>query len=465
MSQKSVLRFTKFNGGISDNDYGLDIPGSGIWSASVDVDSLCLRGNPSVGSGLTETNAFPNALVGFILASDGNYYAITLTASDFMKYDGSVWTKISDTGGNGVDVCDYKDYVYYTYPSNIGRYGTLSSSPSANDDWARVDEAAGSNSWGMMTVAGEKLWILNHTTNAIDSYDGTTFLPSALDFPSKWTLVNILPLGYKLAIALNYMGKGKICFWNMADASWNWEQEFPEKIFTMCNFLEGLAVITEKGDIYYTNGTSMTYLKGFEKGYLGQPCLTLANVRANSMIEHNHRIYIGVEFGGTSKYVNGLYSIGLSEGVWKLNCEKAYTSDDLMTAMGVSGTYLLFSYYDQSATDAMTFKIPGLTNAYNSFEWQSPVFDFGTGLKKYVNETEIFTKKLVASNSLVVSYEADYSGSWTALGTISTTGTTYTRLDVPYKGRKLRLKIVGTTSGTATPEVVEVRITAIIQGL
>lgn len=143
--------------------------------------------------------------------------------------------KATVTGETGFGLCVYKGNLYYSYAhsGNAGDIGKFDLSSTFDDDWgstvptggAALTGTANKTSFYQMIVGGNDIMYIANN-RYIASYDGTTFIPQALDLPTGWIINSIQWMSDRLWITADtgLIGANKVesalFIWDGTTDSW-----------------------------------------------------------------------------------------------------------------------------------------------------------------------------------------------------------------------------------------------------
>ncbi len=238
----------------------------------------------------TQAGAVTTLIKGLLdqaVASDATYatggnklYTLSSTAVT----NAGIWPHTIDkgtvTGELGEDVCYYQGKLYYSYnhSGSAGDIGMYDMASTFDDDWGSTvpsGAAALASAPHQMIVAGnDVMYIANG--RYVASYDGTTFIPQALDLPTGTVIQSIAWMADKLYITANnssLTGANKnraTCYiWDGTQTSW--EVAIPlfgtigalrEKNGTMFTFYQDISS-TGGFKLAYVNGSVLTDVQNY----------------------------------------------------------------------------------------------------------------------------------------------------------------------------------------------------------
>lgn len=234
--------------------------------------------NLTKGTQAASVTTLLKGIADFSITSDTTYgtggaklYKITSTE----VIGDATWPHAIDKGGVtaelGEDVAFYKGALYYSYnhSGSAGDIGTYDLSSTFDDDWgSTVPSGAAALQDGphQMVVAGnDTLYIANG--RYIASWDGTTFIPQALDFPVGTIVNSIAWMSDRLWCAVNrpnLTGANKnissLFVWDGTTDSW--EAEIRVMGYIGALFVKNGVLFIFYRDISSTGGYKLAYISG-----------------------------------------------------------------------------------------------------------------------------------------------------------------------------------------------------------
>jgi len=448
MAKNKVWKINQFYGGNAiDEKLGL-INQFADTSKGIDVfyKPSILRGNLKMET--VETGATAAGMIDFIDASDGVTYGYGYLAKGgantwmtLWKLTGTTWSAVgtASAGAPAEDgqVIEYKDYLYfYSRLNTIGRYGTLSSSPSYTEVWQTTTNSIVSN--GAMAIQKETLYIANG--NNVASWDGTTWTASTnFDLPSDWTIISLIPWGkYLIAAATSPESDtiSRMFFWDTSATSWEFAKDIPRgKLIGIVNIgdtIKGVVLnpvndsnhIGSLNVIEWTGGAVNVVWTHRVKG------LTSAstNFNNNALDSKDGILYIGGVIN-SSTGVGGIYTYGqpVPGGQYSFNHAIDVGAVVLEHFYSIKwiGSYLYASFLDNTGTDYKTVRTDDTTDAYEDIQYDSLIFDGDKPyMKKKIERIIVNTNALPANAQVTLKYKVDRASSWTSIGIMGTTGAT-----------------------------------------
>jgi len=404
-----------------------------------------LRGNLKMET--VETGATSARMIDFVKGSDGTTYGLGYLlyggANIYMtlwKLTGTTWSAAGTASASAPvedsQVVEYKDYLYcYTQTNKIGRYGTLSSSPTFTEDWQTTTNSLTIN--GPMAVTNNELYIANG--NLIASWDGTTWTPAAYTLPSQWTIVSMIPWGKYLALGVRLPGSvtSKLIFWDTAELTiWEFAKDCPEGeligIRNVGDVLKGLVLnpATDGDHDGYLNvidwrGGAVSVAHRKQLSGLVSSSLVFRN---NGLDSRNGTLYIG---GVTAIATNlgGIWAWGQPVPGGRFAFNHAFsmgtTTLQHFHCLKWIGSFLYASIYDSTGTDYKIVRSSSTASAYEDLSYDSLIFDGG---KPYMDKEMvdvILNHNALPANAVVtLKYKVNRASSWTTIGTSSTTSAT-----------------------------------------
>lgn len=282
MARKQII-WDDFSGGMSQNPFfgakGQYANSEGI---NIDVNLTNIpdeRGNYIYfGTNFSEIGASTvdqtSAITGFVhdpktgsSAGTSVNYAYNDSVGELYKIvgitrSGATISKVNDTTtAETKGLAYYNDGIFYSTGADIGRYGDLSGTPTADDDWMSTVATSGAvqndstADHPMHVHKDNKLYIGDgRYVNALET---TTYTNQALDIPIDYSVVAMDSFGNDLLIAANLAksgfarkGPAKVFFWNTFDDSfYRVEDVHIEEIRTIKYINGNLLVFSSRGEI------------------------------------------------------------------------------------------------------------------------------------------------------------------------------------------------------------------------
>lgn len=183
----------------------------------------------------------------------------TISASGFSDEDGE-------------DVCHYKGNVYYSFNEGVvqGDIGIYDKATTFNDDWgSTVPSGAAQLQYGphQIIVGGNDIMYIANGVY-VASWDGTTFIPQALDLPTGAVVQSLAWNQDRLYIAANtstLVGTNKptasVYIWDTVSSSWETEIRLMGNVGALHN-KNGTVFVWYRDMSDTTGGFKMGYING-----------------------------------------------------------------------------------------------------------------------------------------------------------------------------------------------------------
>lgn len=291
--------------------------------------------------------------------------------------------KAAVTSETGEDVAVYQGALYYSYnhSGNAGDIGKYDLSSSFDDDWgstvpsgaaALQNPAAANYTPHQMVVGGnDVLYIANG--RYVATYDGTTFVPQALDFPSDAIVMSIAWMSDRLWIAVQrpqlVVGnnlQSSIYVWDGTTDSWESEIKVTGAVTSL--FVKNNVLYLW----HYSNPASVIVRFGYVSGLQIIDLVTFQNPAPLyfNVSEYKDFIIWNVNGGTESKvFAYGVGDKGLNTRFFQ------YTSGGYIDAGGIAVPFsvpMISSFDSSGGTNIKFAKFSGYATGGN---WKSLMFD------------------------------------------------------------------------------------------
>lgn len=383
-------------------------------------------------------------------------------AGKLYKKATSTWAllrSVSDSDGEGLAV--YDDYLYYRRNETIGRYGALSGAASATDAWKGAGDGveADANYCPILTFQN---FVAFGNGRYLATWDGATFTSDALTFSPGWYVRDLAIRGDYLAIAvndsknINRTTRGKIYYWDGISSQYNFINEINDGagIGSLCGNQEVLYICpAHSGNIYMDTGriTKVKKVPFIEAGKTVQ-------IQPGGTTFFKGLFTFGTGLGTSEEVYRGVYQYGQPSKDYPLSLNFSYPlSHGTVTGSNVD-TGAVFSVGSQIYVGwkkDSTYGIDLLSTSVlqTAVTYQSRVLSLPK--EAAFDRIKVYTEPLASGESIVVSYKADRTASWTELGTISYAvhgASTSEVLNVGVRATdfELQLALAGSTSSMPT---------------
>ena len=399
-----------------------------------------LRGNLKMET--VETGAVSARMQDFIKGSDGTTYGYGYIAYGgantwmrLWKLSGTTWSAAgSATSSIPIEdgqVIEYKDYLYfYTQTNKIGRYGTLSSSPSFTESWQTTTNSITKH--GPMAIQKNTLYIANG--NNVASWDGTTWTASTnFDLPSGWTIVSLIAWGKYLVAGATSPEDDKVSrmfFWETSATSWEFAKDIPYgKLVGIRNIgdvIKGIVVDSASDADHIGSLNIIEWTGGVVKVVWTQKLEGMAAVanafRNNGLDSKGGVLYLGGVLDTTNN-IGGIWTWGQPIPGGRFAFNRAIvppsTTLQMFHCLRWIGTFLYASIYDNTSTDYRIIRTDDTTDVYEDIQYDSLIFDGDNPhITKEIKRIILNTKDLPANGVITLQYKTD-RGSWATIGTMT----------------------------------------------
>lgn len=461
---KQFLNQGKFNGGIAD-DEKTGIKDSFAWCRSVEVrkdpDKFYLLPKTVKESSTTVTDRVKWIVSAQPHATDA--YAYGHTGELWKRTSGGTWSSVRSVGGGGQGLEVYNDYLYYTQDTQIGRYGLLSGTPSATDNWQ-----TGLNDTSNYDFAPIKRFIhalaVGHG-NDLGWWDGTTWTAEKIVLPPGFQIRCLERWGQYLAIAA-WRGSNifdtedsVIFFWNGTSSTYN-HVEYVEAgaVNAMANHDGRLRFIAgHKGELFDYNGR-ITPIKRLPR--LTSPKYSEVFPGAMCVWDDMVRIGFSANTDDGSTHEQGVYTWG------RLNKDHAEVltydypiSTGTRTATTLKITCVagigrdLFIGWDDNGTYGVDV-VDEDNDPFASGVLETLIFDNEKRWKdKETMRTKVDFEALNANESVTAKYDVDRTGSWSTGVTANTAADFELREDYQKQFKELQVQVSLATTTTTSPKI------------
>jgi len=464
---KKILTQKYFYGGIAESKK-VGIEGSFFFGEKMNIfdepTEFSILPETSKVSGSTVTD-----LVKWVVSGapyDTNKYFYGSGGNIYKETSAGVWSKLQTTanaGGQGLEIHD--DYLYYTQDTQIGRYGTLSGTPSFTDDWQ-----TGLNSTATTDIAPIKAFkeglAVGHG-NYLGWWDGATWdadrlvLPPGLNIRSLEVLNEYLVIGTWRGTSITDNEEGYLFFWDGTSTTFNYFMPMAEG---GCN-----AMVNTQNRLFSVWGSSGGLYMNYEPFTKVQQIPKMTNdtymeVLSGAMTNWKNITYIGVS-GNTdnTSLKQGVYSFG-SKGIRYpevLNyCFPISTGTTTGTSLKIGAVKGMGNNLYIGWRDDTSYGVDKVTNSgdpYSSAYMETLIFDDNnTSGDKKITGILATHLPLASGESVQLSYKRDRASSYTDGDANDTENDTETYLPIPPQSRRFKewqVKCTIATTGTTTPTI------------
>lgn len=411
------------------------------------------------------------------------YYASS-GGSIYKRTAGGTWTDVAVLGNSGATNCRglavFQDYLFSFYNSGstvrADRFGPLSGVASWSNNFGTFANV--SSAYNIPTIAGQDnilyLGIKYNVASLSDATNAATINTSALDLPTKYTILSLEELGTNLLVGTINGNVADIFPWDRVSPSF----DLPAKtsfagIAGMKNINNIVyAVAGGYGDILQTNGTQIQTIKRLSR-FTEEPDIQFA-ITQNCIDLYDGGILFGIgKTAGSNNSTAGLYY--LKEGIWQTFTTTAGNGTSsgvtIGTVTNIGNKQWLVSW---SSGGTNRFDIINTSRRISSYGgyFISQTYQVGTRLEPRVFQSGKFqfAKALSSGQGIKIEYRLTSDASWTELDTFAYgdgSGSDRDNLgaitsfdfnpNIP-KAENVQFKISLTTntSNTATPELLYV---------
>lgn len=403
-------------------------------------------------------DASPHNALRYFYGDTGHIYSESSAGS---------WTDIrtvSNSGGQGMAV--HNDYLYYTQDSQIGRYGTLSSSPGFTDAWQTGLNNTSSVDFAPILAFKEGLAV-GHGNN-LGWWDGAVWVAAKLTLPPGFYIRSLTQVQEFLAIGAWRGGtnvtdseEGFIFLWDGTASTFNYffrTDGAPNALGNTKNRL--ISVQGSRGRIY-TDQEPFNLVHQIPKTEAGK----YLEILPGAITTWRGLTYIGVGVSDSTTIKHGIYSYGSTNSSLfpeALNYPHEI-STGTQTGTGVKvgaiagiGDSLYWSWKDGSSYGVD--KVSPSSNYAATATFVSLVHDGGRAGHDKMPKVLLFTHKaLAASESIQLGYKVDRAANFTTGTANSTVGSQKTRLVIPASRYKhFQFEAILTSASTTAPAITSI---------
>lgn len=355
------------------------------------------------------------------LSSDGTY-AYGTGGAKVYQFTGSAVTadanwphtidKAAVTSEDGEDVVKYGANTFYSYnhSGTAGDIGRWTGSAFDDDYMSTVPSGGAALTGGVphpMVVGGnDVLYIANG--NKVSSFNGTTFVTTALDLPVGEVITDLDWEHNRLYIGVNrpntsgVFNQASVYIWDTTSTSWEYQ----------------IKVIGRIGAVHAKNGTVLVFYHdqssdgGYKMAAVAQSTLqdivqfTDGLPGFHQVTEHkNHILFVA----GSKTWAFGAASNNLPTKLFQLS------------AAGASGG--ITNAFGTPIVAVSSSSLAKFTNYETDSQWKSILFDVASATTRSVlDRVVIFTDPLAEGAELDVTLKADYGNITKTLGSVAYSG-------------------------------------------
>lgn len=376
----------------------------------------------------------------YILDSNGRVWSNDISGSSslFVLLSGNTLT---NSNGNGIEI--YKDYLFVFRNAKIDVYGSLAASASSRtwtNDWKTMNTANGTNNSHFAKVGEDDIlyWCDAFYLGSLAQTTGNTFDPATAGSYTLTTKALTLPsfeitqcLEEQLTnLVIGTLTSNYLYSWDRTSTSFTIPIPMPEiGTYQLLNINKIVYILSGKrGNVYYTNGSSVTLLKSLPKYSTGTP---YPIITWGDMMSLNNNVCFGV---GTSSTASGVYAIQLAVGQLGQTIAGAIRHKGSVSAGNYNGNVLIptndgLTYYvawyngTYGGIDILDTATPTFYSNYESYI-ETDIIPVGTALQpKTFNRVEFkLDTPMVSGEKIRISMRNDLSTSYTVVFENTTVG-------------------------------------------
>lgn len=382
-----------------------------------------------------------------------------------------VWSSlrtVTNSGGQGLEI--HNDYLYYTQDSQIGRYGTLSGSPSFTDNWQTGLNDTSDTNFAPIKAFKEGLAV-GHG-NYLGWWDGSVWdvdrliLPPGLEIRSLEVLDEFLVIGTWRGTSITANEEGYLFFWDGISTTFNFFVAIPQGgcAALLNNKNRLLSSIGGSGDLF-VNYNPFQKVEIIPKLTIGK----YVEILPGAMTNWRGMAQIGV--GGntdSTSIIQGVYSYGNSNEQFPDALNYSFTISTGTTigttvkigALKGIGNNLYIAWQDGSSYGVD--KVINSNAPFTSATFESLIFDNEQVWKdKLALKLKATHLPLAANESVQLGYKINRASSYTIGTANTTTNSTETVLNISQsvaRFREFQSEVIlgaATTSPTITSITLE----------
>lgn len=408
----------------------------------------------------------------FILDSNGRVWSNA--AYGFNLISGNTLT---NAAGNGIEV--YKDYVFVFRNNKVDVYGPLTSAGASRawtNDWQTLNTADGKENSHFAKVGQDDIlyWCDGMYLGSLAQTVGRTFDPATAGtytFTSKALTLPSFEIANCLEEQLTNLIIGTttsnyLYSWDRTSTSFTIPIPMPEiGTYQMININKIVYILSgRRGNVYFTNGSSVNLLKSLPKYSTGTP---YPYIVWGDIMSLNNNVCFGVKALSSSASVtslsaSGIYAIQLSVGQLGQTVAGAIRHKGSPSAGNYNGNILIpkndgLTYYvgwyngTYGGIDILDTSTPTFYSNYESYI-ETDIIPIGTAYQpKTFNTIEIkLDTPLVSGEKVRVSARSDLNASYTQIFECTTAGSIDYAAPVTIQlGKWIQLKVeIQTISGS-----------------
>lgn len=403
------------------------------------------------------------------------------TGSAMYKRSGGSWSLDRSFSGvtplsEGPDVVTWNGSVWYTSKFNLGKLNVTTYADTYLTATLGESFPANDAAWKPMKPFLDKLYIGDgryiSTLDTAEVWDQT-----ALTLPTGYRIRTMEVIGDRLAIACggDSLTSGgaefsTVFFWDGTSDLYESKvevdaiggiQAMKEVDNILYLFARNVAPPAPAGiDLFFYNGSDFELIKTVNNAP-GETDSVFMN--RNAVANYNNNLIFGTsrDSGGTSQL----------HGIWKWGRKNRndprslilenLCSDGTESDVEIGAIKTIDNVYVFSNTTGSTNRVDVLstTTANSNARMESQVYELNNDDQKtLIKGVKVFMRPLAASTSAVVKYDIDESGSYTTLGTITSTNQDNILYGIYKRGDTIRLRIEMNSNGTDRPEIYKINL-------
>ena len=365
-------------------------------------------------------------LVKWFVQNGTTYYAYADDGK--IHSDATSWTSlrtVASSSGQGLEV--FNDYLYYAQNAQLGRYGALSGAPAFTDNYQTLDSDL---LFHPCKVFLNKLCV-GHLRKIGTLDSSSVWTDAAITLPIGWKIKSLevrgdfLYIGAWKGTAITDYEVGALFTWDGTSTTWNSVEFINESgVNALFNQNDTLyCAAGTRGNLYQVVGGNLVKIKRIP--LVG--ATSTAEIYPGAMTGFNGLLHVGVAGSTTSTTLyQGVYSWGQVEK----NYPNVLNFDYPISTGTVTGTGLqIGAVYAASPTKLYVgwkdgadegIDLISTSTKQSTVILETLIFDGNVPYKKKTfRDIKLICKPLVSGESIVVKYDADRTGSFTTLATLS----------------------------------------------
>lgn len=414
-----------------------------------------------------------------VSSNTASYHFSSASGKIWQRTAAGVWSLVYTTSAEAgeskcVGAIEYQGYIIWATESRVHRI--LATDALGSSEWTAhavpnwQDFGIGSKTYHPMVEQNLNLYIGDAYNVA--EWDGATWTADALDIPKSLTIkcLGKMPLGTDILIGTegaNDVTRTAIFRWNTWSVSFTSSDSIEEVGINAFLSADNYCYVSagQYGNIYVYDGTALELYKKIQGSYSPSAKNT---VHPDAVANFDGNILFGVSNSTGNPSLEGVYRIGRHSRNYGWILDLAYPISERATgalvlsgieigSIVVSGQILFVSWKNASAYGVDVLDTAKLSGAYFETRAMRPDrMTFST-----FKEFQMAYNSLPANTALTISFDKNYTGSYTTPTSSQATDTDrkIITLEEGIEATALQVKVVFTCATTTTPSLESLNIT------